>query len=86
VLDGARLANMPDSHPEYGSVIGVLVTAVEQGSRAWNSGLRANDIITAVNRRVVDSPAAVQQLLDANSGTVALNIVRDGRNQFLIMR
>lgn len=86
VLSGAQLADIPRTHPAYGDVIGALVTQVEQGSRAYNSGLRSGDIITAVNRRVVASAESVEEMLAENTGTVALNIMREGRNQFLIMR
>jgi serine protease DegQ len=85
-LEGAELAGIPATHPSYGSVLGALVTSVAQGSRAWNSGLRTNDIITAVNRRAVTSPQDVELQLDAASGTVALNIIREGQNLFLVMR
>jgi len=86
VLEGAELSSLPATHPSFGSVMGVLVNSVSQGSRAWNGGLRANDIITAVNRRAVTGPADIEQVLSGNTGTVALNIIREGQNQFLILR
>src|SRR5690606_10038040 len=87
VLDGAQLSAIPQQHPAYGEVMGVLVTAVQQNSRAWNNGLRANDIITAVNRRIVTTPNALEDILaDSANPAVALNIVREGQNLFLIVR
>lgn len=86
MLEGAELVAIPATHPSYGSVMGALVGSVTQGSRAWNSGLRANDIITAVNRRAVVTPQDVQQQVAAATGTVALNVIREGRNLFLVMR
>lgn len=85
-LQGAALSGIPESHPAYGELTGVLVANVEQSSRAWNSGLRAGDIITAVNRRAVDSPAALEEQLSRTGGTVALSVNREGQNYFLIMR
>ena len=87
VLEGAELGNIPRDHPSYGEVEGVLVGSVEQGSRAWNNDLRPNDIITAVNRNAVDSAENLQDGLAASRGTVvALGVIREGQNLFLIMR
>lgn len=86
VLEGAALSSIPETHSAYGEITGVMVASVEQNSRAWNSGLRAGDIITAVNRRGVDSPAALEELLAGTGGTVALSVNRDDQNYFLIMR
>jgi S1-C subfamily serine protease len=80
-LDGAELGSVTDN-----AVSGALVVSVEQGSRAWTNGLRPNDIITAVNRNAVDSPESVEKLLAAGSGTLALNIMREGQTLFMIVR
>lgn len=85
-LEGAQLSNIPRNHESYGQVEGVLVTAVEQGSRAFRSGLQDGDIITAVNRRPVTSLAEFQAVLADQGGTVALNVRRDNQLLFLIMR
>ncbi len=77
VLSGAQLAGGPN---------GVLVTDVEQGSRAFSNGLRPGDIITAANRRLVTSPAALEAVVQESTGTVALNVEREGSQYFLIMR
>jgi S1-C subfamily serine protease len=46
---------------------GVEVIAVEQGSPAAQRGLRAGDIITAVNRRPVRTLAELNQIASSNS-------------------
>jgi serine protease DegQ len=86
VLEGAQLSNIPESHEAYGEVQGVLVSAIEQGSRAYRSGLEAGDIITAVNRQPVSSRSQMLALLEDISGTVALNIRRGEQLLFLIVR
>lgn len=86
VLEGAQLSNIPESHEAYGEVQGVLVSAVEQGSRAYRSGLEAGDIITAVNRQPVSSRSQMLALLEDISGTVALNVRRGEQLLFLIVR
>jgi serine protease Do/serine protease DegQ len=45
---------------------GVEVTAVEEGSPAAQRGLRAGDVITAVNRRAVRNLQQLQELASAN--------------------
>jgi serine protease Do/serine protease DegQ len=42
---------------------GVVVTAVEQGSVAWNAGFRPGDIIYAVNRRRINTGTELQAAL-----------------------
>jgi Do/DeqQ family serine protease len=86
VLDGAELGSIPRNHPAYGETSGVLVVTVEQGSRAWNNGLRPDDIITAINRNEVDSPESVDAVIAASRGVLALSIIRDGQTQFIIVR
>lgn len=82
VLNGAELGSVP----RESTATGAFVVSVEQGSRAWNNGLRPNDIITAVNRNEVDSPEAVEKLLEASSGTLALSVLREGQTLFMIVR
>ena len=71
--------------PLRGEVTGVLVTQVEQGSRAFNNGLEAGDIITAANRRPVRTAAELEAMLQGNTAD-ALNIVRGDTELFLIVR
>lgn len=85
-LEGVDLTSIPPSHPASGRVTGVLVSNVDQSSRAFAAGLRVNDIITAVNRRAVSSAADLQQLVQEQTGAVALNVVRDNQSIFLIVR
>jgi serine protease Do/serine protease DegQ len=75
-LAGARVANVERGTPLYGQVEGVVVTAVEQGSAAFRNGLRAGDIVFAVNRTRVRT---VPELLDAMRGAegpIRLSLVR----------
>lgn len=86
LLEGVQLSSIPSDHPQSGRVQGVLVSRIEQNSRAFAYGLRANDIITAVNRRATATPAEVESMISGARGAVALNINRDGQELFLIMR
>ena len=52
-LAGLRIANIDRSNPQLARIEGVLVVAVENGSTAAGHGLRAGDVIAAVNRQRV---------------------------------
>jgi serine protease DegQ len=65
---------------------GVAVTGVDPGSRAESNGLQPGDIITEVNRKPVESVDEFEDLVADESGTLALDITRDGEEQFLIVR
>jgi S1-C subfamily serine protease len=52
-LAGLKIANIDRGNPLSSRVEGVLVVGVENGSVAAGYGLRAGDVIAAVNRRRV---------------------------------
>ena len=49
-LAGATFTNLPESLQRPGRPSGILVSAVEPGSPAWQASLRKNDIILSANR------------------------------------
>jgi serine protease Do len=63
----------------FGAKGGVLITAVTEGSPAAKAGLKAGDVITAVNDQAVATGADLVRLLrDAGAGAeVAIALVRD---------
>ncbi len=64
-------------------VRGVLVNSVEAGGPAERAGIRAGDIITAVNGTRVDDANALRNHIAGTApwSDVALTILRDGREQ-----
>jgi Do/DeqQ family serine protease len=52
-LAGLKIANIDRGNPQSARVEGVLVVGVENGSVAAGYGLRAGDVIAAINRRRV---------------------------------
>ena len=77
---GVRLAPLSDQLAEYfGAKEGALVSSVDAGSAAEKAGLKAGDVILAVNGRTVDSPSEVmQEIRDAEDGAaLELRVVRD---------
>lgn len=63
---------------------GVLVESVEQGSRAWQDGLRRDDVITSVNRSPVRNVAALEAELRSGKNTVVFQ-VRRGANEIVVV-
>ena len=85
-LGGAVLQNLDRRHPLYGKIQGVVISRVERDSPAWQNGLRRGDVIVAVNRVAVFDVAGLKSRLKAAGDVVALNIIRDGRELFVVIR
>jgi serine protease Do len=63
---------------------GVVVTSVEPGSAAAESGIRAGDTIISVNGSAIEDPAAFYaELGDAEGDEIRFRIIRDGRTLLL---
>ena len=77
---GAEFENMTGEN-----VSGVSVSAVAPGSPAAMSGLRANDLIVAINRQPVSSVRELSELA-AGQDLLILNIVRGQRQLLLQIR
>jgi serine protease Do len=77
---GVTLSELPPQLAEYfGAKDGVLVTSVSDGSAAAKAGLKAGDVITALNGKEINDAADVRRaVLDAKDGAeLTLNVVRD---------
>jgi serine protease DegQ len=86
LLAGATVMEMPSDHPSYGRVQGVWVSAVSPGSAAARFGLRPDDIVTGVNRASVGSVADLTAAMTRAKPPIALQIQREGRALFLLVR
>ncbi|MCY3687931.1 MAG: Do family serine endopeptidase [Gammaproteobacteria bacterium] len=83
---GFRGALLRDADSNLSGALGVEVTAVQEGSRAWSAGLRAGDLIVAVNRRAVESLAGFNQAIEEAGDLVGIIVLREGREMLLLMR
>jgi len=84
-LSGATFGDIEPSAPYYGKIDGIVVYSVKRSSAAWQAGLRANDIITSVNKKPITNlddfkPHAY------NGGSLLLNISRRGQAMFLLLK
>lgn len=86
-LQGAQFGELTPDHPRYGELAGALVVRVTPGSAAARNGLQEGDIVTAVNRTLVSSVAELSAALQAaESGAIALNIVRGETRLYIVVR
>jgi Do/DeqQ family serine protease len=84
-LSGATFGDIESSSPYYGKLEGVMVYSIKQGSAAGRAGLRASDIITSVNKKPVLDLDGFKPLV-YNSEALLINLTREGRALFLILR
>jgi len=67
-------------------VSGVVVTGVQDGSRADHAGLRRGDVIQQVNRRPVNNVAEFERAMKQNTGKSAVLLVnRNGHTSFVVI-
>ena len=82
-LSGRRLGVSVDPLTDqlasyFGAKDGLLVTSVTDGSAASRAGVKAGDVITAINGRPVTSrDDLVRQLRDSAGDDITIGIVRD---------
>ena len=65
---------------------GVVVQDVEQGSPAWQAGLRANDVVVGVNRKPVHSADELTAALNGSDRQTALFLKRDGEDLLVVIQ
>jgi serine protease Do len=83
---GASVQEMsPDLAAYFGVKAGVLVASVQKESAAEKAGLRAGDVITAVDGHSVESPSELVKALPAGEGRhdVNLTVMRDKKEVHL---
>ncbi len=83
---GVMVENLPAQLAAYfGVKDGVLVTEVTEESAAAKAGLKAGDVITAVNNSTVKDGAELARLVRdiKGGGEIAIGIVRDRKPQTL---
>ena len=77
---GAQLRSV-----EQAGSTGVEVVNVEQGSPAWQAGLRQGDVIFEVNRSDVATLQEFNQRVDDDAPVTALGVLRENRRMLVIM-
>jgi serine protease Do len=67
----------PDLAAYFGVSAGVLVSNVEADRPAAKAGLKAGDVITAIDGKAVKSPGELVEQLAAKQGDVTISLTRD---------
>jgi Do/DeqQ family serine protease len=75
-LAGLKIANIDRGNPQLARIEGVLVVAVENGSVAAGYGLRAGDVIAAINRQRVRNIAEFLAAMHNVERAFQLTVVR----------
>ena len=81
---GVKVQLMDDQLAEYfGTSHGVLVSSVDRDSPAARAGLKAGDVVTAVNGKTVTGPSDLLEAVQAveDGATIALDYTRDKKAQ-----
>jgi len=78
---GVGIQNLEPQLAEYfglGDRTGVLITTVKEDSPAASAGLRAGDVIIAVDGEEIDGPGDLSRMVwEVETGPVAIQIMRD---------
>nr|WP_245797035.1 DegQ family serine endoprotease [Haemophilus paracuniculus] len=80
-LKGAEYSNY-----DAKGIKGVEISKVEKGSLAEMRGIKKGDLIVGVNRVEVTNIGELRKVLDSKPSAVALNIVRDNSNFYVIIQ
>ena len=77
---GVTIANVSEESQAYGAPQGASIRSVEQGGPAEQGGLRANDIVTAVNGETIESYEDLKKIVsDSEPGDkLELTVYRQG--------
>lgn len=85
LLQGVSVGDIEQGSPYFGKTEGAFVAAVERGSIAWRGGLRAGDVITAVNKKPVKNLDEFLKAVDKKDDSLLLLILRGNAAAFLVL-
>jgi serine protease Do/serine protease DegQ len=84
-LAGATFSNLPESMQRPGQINGILVAAVEPGSRAWRASLRKNDVILSANRVALHDLDDLKQAVEGQR-KLLINVQRGDGAMFILLQ
>ncbi len=85
-LQGVTLGDIEEDHPYFNRIKGVLIMAIERGSRAWSAGLRKGDIITSVNHEPFADLQEFLRLVDGLDNALLFRVIRGDAAAFLVIK
>lgn len=85
-LTGAEIGEIRESSLQRGLVSYLQVTEVEQGSNAWEAGIRPGDIFYSINKQLITNHEEALAIIKRNRGGMILNIQRGERELYLMIK
>jgi S1-C subfamily serine protease len=82
---GLTLDPIPQSHPLYGRVEGVLITKVAPNSPAETAGVEPGDIVLGANQQPVKTPQELLAIVQASKGKPLLLQIRRGDDGLFVV-
>ena len=85
-LAGAKIGEIRESSLQRGMVSYLQVVEVEQGSNAWEAGIREGDIFYSINKQLINNQQEALDVIENNRGSMILNIQRGERELYLMIK
>ena len=85
-LAGAKIGEIHQPSPKGGLISYLQVIEVEPDSNAWEAGIREGDILYSINKQLIRNHDEALEVIEHNQSGVILNIRRDGRELYLLLK
>ncbi|MFT5503256.1 MAG: Do/DeqQ family serine protease [Gammaproteobacteria bacterium] len=85
-LAGAIIGEIQQSSLLQGQLSYLQIIDVDESKQAWQAGLRPDDIIYAINKEAVEDLDQLFEAAERNKNNLLLNIQRNGREHFLLLK
>jgi Do/DeqQ family serine protease len=85
-LTGAVIGEIQQSNLLQGQLSYLQIIEVDESKQAWQAGLRPDDIIYAINKEVVEDLDQLFEAAERNRNNLLLNIQRNGREHYLLLK
>jgi len=85
-LAGAKIGEFSEFSLQRGQVSYLQVVEVEPESNAWQAGIRKGDILYSINKQRIRNHDEALEILGRKQEDIILNIQRDGRELYLLLK
>ncbi|MFK7955425.1 MAG: Do family serine endopeptidase [Lysobacterales bacterium] len=85
LLSGTSLRQLEGEMAQRVGVEGIVITDIERRSRAARAGLRPGDVIHRVNRQPVATLSDARELMDPESRSLVVSILRGARSYLVVI-
>ena len=85
-LNGMQFSEITRNMPEYNRVEGIKIIKIRKNTKAYNSGIRANDIILSINNVPVKKIKDLELVAGSNDSELLLHLLRGNRTAFILLK